>query len=70
MTGENILPRGNWPTPTSIRFGVGRIAELPEACRMLGMRRPLLVTDQGLASLAIVRANVASWAGSEVPLGA
>jgi alcohol dehydrogenase class IV len=69
VTGENILPRGNWPTPTSIRFGVGRIAELPEACRMLGMRRPLLVTDQGLASLAIVRDVLAANESGGLPTG-
>jgi hypothetical protein len=64
-----MLPRGNWPTPTSIRFGVGRIAELPEACRILGMRRPLLVTDQGLASLAIVRDAIAANASAGLPTG-
>jgi alcohol dehydrogenase class IV len=69
VTGENILPHGNWPTPTSIRFGVGRIAELPEACRMLGMRRPLLVTDQGLASLAIVRDVLAANESAGLPTG-
>jgi alcohol dehydrogenase class IV len=69
VTGENILPRGNWPTPTSIRFGVGRIAELPEVCRMLGMRRPLLVTDQGLASLAIVRDVLAANESAGLPTG-
>ena len=37
--------RGNWNYPTAIRFGAGRIAELPDACRSLGMQRPLLVTD-------------------------
>ena len=46
--------RGNWNYPTSIRFGVGRIAELPEACRELGMSRPLIVTDSGIAKLPFV----------------
>ena len=69
MTVDSMLPRGNWPTPTSIRFGVGRIAELPEACRMLGMRRPLLVTDQGLASLAIVRDVLAANESAGLPTG-
>jgi alcohol dehydrogenase class IV len=46
--------RGNWNYPTSIRFGAGRIAELPDACRSLGMKRPLLVTDPGLAGLPMV----------------
>ncbi len=46
--------RGNWNYPTSIRFGAGRIVELPEHCRALGMRRPLLVTDAGLANLPMI----------------
>ena len=46
--------RGNWNYPTSIRFGAGRIAELPDACRALGMQRPLLVTDPGLAALPMI----------------
>jgi alcohol dehydrogenase class IV len=46
--------RGNWNYPTSIRFGAGRIAELPEHCRALGIRRPLFVTDAGLAGLPLV----------------
>jgi alcohol dehydrogenase class IV len=57
--------RGNWSYPTAIRFGAGRIAELPEACAALGMKRPLLVTDPGLAGhavgervLAIARADL------------
>ncbi len=56
--------RGNWNYPTSIRFGVGRIAELAEVCRELGMSRPLLVTDAQLAghpitlkALEIVRSS-------------
>jgi len=46
--------RGNWNYPTSIKFGAGRIVELPEHCRALGMKRPLLVTDAGLAALPMV----------------
>ncbi|HET9694336.1 MAG TPA: iron-containing alcohol dehydrogenase [Steroidobacteraceae bacterium] len=46
--------RGNWNYPTSIRFGAGRIVELPEHCRTLGIARPLFVTDAGLAGLPIV----------------
>ena len=49
---------GNWNYPTSIRFGAGRIRELPEACRSLGMQRPLLVTDAALAKLPMVRDSV------------
>ncbi|MBI1493025.1 iron-containing alcohol dehydrogenase [Halocynthiibacter styelae] len=44
---------GNWSYPTSMKFGAGRISELAEACKSLGMKRPLLVTDKGLAPLPI-----------------
>jgi len=50
---------GKWNYPTSIRFGVGKIRELPAACRELGMQRPLLVTDAGLAKLPVVTNTVA-----------
>ena len=46
---------GNWSYPTNIRFGAGRISELPEVCASLGLNRPLLVTDGGLADLPMVR---------------
>ncbi len=48
-----MIPTANWSYPTAIRFGQGRIAELPEACRQAGIARPLLVTDRGLAPLEI-----------------
>ncbi|WP_039019431.1 iron-containing alcohol dehydrogenase [Halocynthiibacter namhaensis] len=44
---------GNWSYPTTMKFGAGRISELAEACKSLGMKRPLLVTDKGLAPLPI-----------------
>jgi alcohol dehydrogenase class IV len=48
--------RANWSYPTAIRFGAGRISELAEACAAAGIRKPLLVTDKGLASLPITAA--------------
>lgn len=44
---------GNWSYPTSIRFGAGRLPELAEACIQAGIKKPLLVTDKGLAGLEI-----------------
>ncbi len=44
---------GNWSYPTAIRFGAGRIEELAAACADAGIRRPLFVTDRGLAALPI-----------------
>jgi alcohol dehydrogenase class IV len=46
--------RGNWNYPTLIRFGAGRIRELPDACRTLGIQRPLIVTDPALAKLPMI----------------
>ncbi len=60
--------RGNWSFPTTVRFGVGRIVELPEACRELGMTRPLVVTDKGLAPLPMLTDSVAAL--SDAGLGA
>ncbi|WP_332699339.1 iron-containing alcohol dehydrogenase [Bosea sp. (in: a-proteobacteria)] len=43
----------NWSYPTAVKLGAGRIRELADHCKALGMKRPLLVTDRGLASLPI-----------------
>ncbi|MFG0227570.1 iron-containing alcohol dehydrogenase [Achromobacter sp. 413638] len=45
------LPIANWNYPTSVKVGAGRASELPQWCASLGMKRPLLVTDPGLAAL-------------------
>ncbi len=45
----------NWSYPTAIRFGAGRISELPEACVAAGITNPLLVTDRGLAPLPVTQ---------------
>lgn len=43
----------NWSYPTAVRFGAGRIRELAKACEAAAMRKPLLVTDRGLADLPV-----------------
>jgi alcohol dehydrogenase class IV len=50
---------GSWNYPTRILFGPGRIKELPDACKKLGMKRPLLITDAGLKDNPIVLDTVA-----------
>ena len=45
---------GVWNYPTEVRFGVGRIAELAETCTRVGMARPMLVTDPGLAGSPMI----------------
>ncbi|MEE8352506.1 MAG: iron-containing alcohol dehydrogenase [Rhodospirillales bacterium] len=53
MTDTPILS-GNWNYPTSVRFGAGRIKELPKCCKNLGMTKPLIITDPGLAKLPMI----------------
>jgi alcohol dehydrogenase len=53
MSSANIT--ANWSYPTSVKLGRGRIKELADACKSLGMKKPLLVTDRGLASMAITK---------------
>ncbi|HJQ56085.1 MAG TPA: iron-containing alcohol dehydrogenase [Vineibacter sp.] len=47
---------GNWNYPTTVKFGAGRIRELPDHCKVLGFKQPLLVTDPGLAKLPMIDA--------------
>ncbi len=47
------VPTANWSYPTTIKFGPGRIKELGDHCKTVGMKKPLLVTDKALASLPI-----------------
>ena len=57
----NIDPKtltGNWNYPTAMRFGPGRVAELADACKSLGIAKPLLVTDPGLAVFPMVTTAV------------
>ncbi|TGR17847.1 MULTISPECIES: iron-containing alcohol dehydrogenase [unclassified Mesorhizobium] len=50
--------QSNWSFPTDVRFGAGRIRELPQALRDAGIRNPLFVTDQGLLSLPITTSTL------------
>ena len=45
--------RANCSHPTAIRFGAGRISGIAEACAAAGIKKPLLVTDRGLANMDI-----------------
>lgn len=48
MTKQNLV--ANWNYPTRVWVGAGRVNELANACKELGMKAPLLVTDPGLAA--------------------
>ncbi len=59
----------NWNYPTLVRFGIGRIRDLADACKSLGMKRPLLVTDPGLASLPMIAAAIDANNKAGLPTG-
>ncbi|WP_374635188.1 iron-containing alcohol dehydrogenase [Paracoccus sp. (in: a-proteobacteria)] len=56
--------RANWSYPTAIKFGAGRISELAEHCKAVGIQRPLLVTDKALAGLPITAGALAVLEGA------
>lgn len=69
MTEDITQFKANWSYPTQVLFGVGRIDSLARSCQTLGMNRPLLVTDPGLADLPIVKDAVAANEKAGVPTG-
>ena len=52
--------RGNWNYPTTIWAGPGRIAELAAACASAGIKRPLIVTDEGLVGTPMIKNALAA----------
>ncbi|WP_417625833.1 iron-containing alcohol dehydrogenase [Pararhodobacter aggregans] len=54
------VPTMNWSYPTAVKFGVGRIKELADHAKAVGMKAPLLVTDKALAALPITAEALAA----------
>jgi len=54
----------NFNFPTSIRFGAGRVKDLPTLCREAGIAAPLLVTDPALAEMTMTREVAADLAAA------
>jgi alcohol dehydrogenase class IV len=44
----------DWGYPNTVWFGNGRIKDLPKACKVLGIKKPLFVTDKDLAKAKMV----------------
>ncbi|MDH5435464.1 MAG: iron-containing alcohol dehydrogenase [Gammaproteobacteria bacterium] len=59
MTTDARHLKGNWNYPTRVWFGCGRIKEMSVACTELKIKKPLLVTDQGLVALDMVKTQLA-----------
>ena len=44
----------DWAYPNTVWFGVGRISDLPKACKILNVKKPLLVTDKDLVKTQMI----------------
>jgi len=62
------IPNRNINYPTAIKFGAGRVKELAELCRASGIKRPLFVTDPGLAGSPMVAAILADLKAADLPV--
>jgi alcohol dehydrogenase class IV len=53
-----MATKANWNYPTAVRFGAGRVAELPQALAAAGIKKPLFVTDAGLVNLPVTQNTI------------
>jgi len=65
VSSEDLV--GNYNYPTRYRIGAGRVRELAACCRELGIRRPLVVTDPGVAALDWMPAILADLESGGLP---
>ena len=56
-----------WNYPTTVRFGQGRISELTEVLTAAVIKRPLFLTDPGIARLPVVSSTLKILADAKVP---
>ena len=49
------MQKYNWNYPTTMWVGENRINDIASACKNLDIKKPLLVTDNGLAQSDIVK---------------
>jgi alcohol dehydrogenase class IV len=67
MSNDAIPLSANWNYPTAVQFGAGRISEIGKVCKAQGMKRPLLVTDPGLAGLPMIPAALSELEAAGIP---
>ena len=52
------MQKYNWNYPTTMWVGENRINDIAEACKILNIKKPLLVTDKGLSNSEIVKNTI------------
>ena len=62
------MQKYNWNYPTTVWAGEDRIKDLANACNKLNIKKPLIVTDSGLAQSDIVKNTLANLKESNIPV--
>jgi alcohol dehydrogenase class IV len=62
------MQKYNWNYPTTVWAGEDRIKDLTNACNKLNIKKPLLVTDSGLAQSDIVKNTLANLKENNIPV--
>lgn len=62
------MQKYNWNYPTTIWAGENRINDLSLACKKLNIKKPLLVTDSGLAKTKIILNSLQSLKSDNIPV--
>jgi alcohol dehydrogenase class IV len=54
MIDQDILKPQDWTFPVPIAYGPGRLSEIGQRCIALGLKKPLIVTDNGSRDLPFI----------------
>ena len=54
MTDTEILKPQDWTFPIPIAYGPGRLSEIGQSCKAMGLSKPLMVTDKGSCDLPFI----------------
>ncbi len=52
---------------TQIQIDFGAVRLLPQECARVGMKRPLIITDEGVRAAGVLAKALTAWAGGEAP---
>ncbi len=64
MYPDRIIP---FTMPTKIIHGFGALKLIPDECKRLGIKKAILVTDEGLVKAGVIKEAIAILEGAKVP---